>query len=717
MRRSPDGGKTFPRCKDEGRRRLEVALSTELPSQPATIPVGDVHAGTGRMVVLDVDMGRVPEQITDRRGHLVQVVDRVAVLLGRAGCRYILDRSPSGGFHLYIPFSLPRPFRELRELAEALSRRFPVIDPAPMYQPDSQIRPPGAAHKVRDGRLSGYLRLHGMSLAAAVDVARRPNGAAAWNALHEELEAELAAAARGGNVLVPSAGSWAPVDGRGYHWSPRPGGARPLPPRLEELARTGDHAAHGYATRHQARMALFGALFYRGWRFHEVEQSMAPGGCWPGLAVLWERKRGWRGKSAAEHLWQKIAGETRRGEAGPDSYTSGLVPTPPPSLPAETTDDPDNVKLLGDLPVRHPVAYGQLTQYQQIRQWHNAVRIAQQDPEMLAEWGGAAASILSLLKALGAAAQMSGATTIEFGARNLSLMTGVHYTTVASLLQTLASGPNAFVDLVRRGRREQADAYLLVIPKKYESEAAWRSWRAGRIEALHPVFLVLKVPASLVYDALGTTPLSPAELARVTGLGSSTVTRALTRLAEHGLAERAGPGLWRRGRCTLDEVAVEVDALTRRQELIDAHQADRAIWRSLIASWDATIEQAAQKAAAAQTAEPTEQPARRGRPLPPGAKRAPRHLSAPARIRPITQDELEQAKDAEIEEILAQAAIELQELVATDIAYARALAAADHTEALADEQLLAAERDDYETGLTEMRLQREQPDPLQPAPG
>ena len=152
----------------------------------------------------------------------------------------------------------------------------------------------------------------------------------------------------------------------------------------------------------------------------------------------------------------------------------------------------------------------------------------------------------------------------------------------------------------------------------------------------------------------------------------------------------------------------------RRQELIDAHQADRVIWRTLIASWDATIEQAAQKAAAAQT---TEQPARRGRPLPPGAKRAPRHLTAPPRTRPITQDELEQAKDAEIEEILAQAAIELQELVAADVAYARALAAVDHTEALADEQLLAAECDDYETGLTEMRLQREQPAPLQSAPG
>lgn len=586
MRLSPDGGRSFPKWR--GNRRCEVVLGRVRPAQPVTIPVGDVDSGTGALVVLDLDVGKVPAGVVDRPGYVAGVADQVAVLLLRAGVLFVTDVSPSGGRHFYIPFSRSRPFRELRDLAEALAVRFhPVVDTAPMYAPDGQIRPPGAPHKMVGGRLTGYLRLHGMSLAQAVEAATVRNGAKEWNRLHQEVQAELAAAALGGRRRVATAGVLADVDTEGYFWASRLGGARPLSERLERLARTGDHVAAGYATRHQARLAVYGALYYGGHRFSEIQEAITDGP-WQGLAVLWQGKRGWRGLSAAEQLWQKIAREASAGDPGSQSHTREPVPTPGAAEGGATAPGLDVVKVV-DVPAarspRNPRR--RLTEYQLIREWHNAVRIAQQDPRIQAEWAGRTASLVALLRALGAAAQMCGSTTVAFGVRHLAEMTGLDKTTVARLLKYLCEGPVPLLDQVRVGRRKQADAYLLVIPEQYAAEAAWRSWRAGRIEALHATFLVLGTSAAAVYEALSTCPAGPTEIERATGLSAATVKRALKQLGEHGLAERPAPGAWQRGPADLDDVATELGAtqeLTARRAF---HTAEREIWHELCDLWDA----------------------------------------------------------------------------------------------------------------------------------
>jgi hypothetical protein len=73
-----------------------------------------------------------------------------------------------------------------------------------------------------------------------------------------------------------------------------------------------------------------------------------------------------------------------------------------------------------------------------------------------------------------------------------------------------------------------------------------RAASPGRVDAIHPAFLVLGGPAGLVYQVLGPDEVCGAEVARTARLSASATSAALRALAEHGLAEH-GPGGWRRG--------------------------------------------------------------------------------------------------------------------------------------------------------------------------
>jgi len=44
----------------------------------------------------------------------------------------VADVSPGGGRHVYVLFSSPLPWPELRAVAWAMALRFPAVDPAPM---------------------------------------------------------------------------------------------------------------------------------------------------------------------------------------------------------------------------------------------------------------------------------------------------------------------------------------------------------------------------------------------------------------------------------------------------------------------------------------------------------------------------------------------------------------------------------------------------------
>ncbi len=158
VRISRDGGPTYPA-------RHARPLPADPPDQPCTVPVYDPGSATGRMLTLDLDPARGD-------------VDHQAAVLGQLlehhGARVLADVSPSGGRHLFVLFSAPLPWRELRDVARALSQRLPAVDPAPMSSLGGQISPPGARHK------SGGWRRLAMPLEDARAAAGHPNGPEVW---------------------------------------------------------------------------------------------------------------------------------------------------------------------------------------------------------------------------------------------------------------------------------------------------------------------------------------------------------------------------------------------------------------------------------------------------------------------------------------------------------------------------------------------------------
>jgi hypothetical protein len=528
---SRDGGRTYPA-------RRARPLPAAPPGQPCTVPVYDPGSATGRMLALDLDPDRV-HQLVDINS--VTDVDRQAAGLGqlleRLGVRYVADVSPSGGRHILVLFAAPLPWLELRDVARALALRFPSIDTVPMSSLGGQISPPGARHK------SGGWRVLSMPLDEARAVVAQPNGPEVWAALLAELAGELreiepAASAQcnqpGDNRLV------AELDDTGVPWVPRLGGRAPLGAELEQTARSGRWNRTRYPGRSEARMAVLASAVARGWRLADVQAAIGSG-AWRGLAQLYERP------SEPGRMARLLALEWRKTIA----FVAGEK----------------NVRtwLTSDVKSRPPADLDGADEFGLIRQWATSTDCAAADPERARRWGRRSVAIRQLLAAIGQAAMVSGSSVLEFGTRNLSLHSGLSQRTVSRLLRFLYNEPDPLLDVVNRGRMARADRIALRIPDAYAASVQWRRRRAGRLEAIHPAFLVLGGTAALVYQALDQAGARRAEVARAARLSTSATSAALRTLAEYGLAAR-GRGGWRRGDASLDDVATSTGAADLQRE-------------------------------------------------------------------------------------------------------------------------------------------------------
>jgi DNA-binding transcriptional ArsR family regulator len=174
---------------------------------------------------------------------------------------------------------------------------------------------------------------------------------------------------------------------------------------------------------------------------------------------------------------------------------------------------------------------------------------------------------------------VSGSSTIEFGHRNLALYSALSDRTVSRVLRILRDEPDPLIDLVSPQRLARADRYALRIPDRYADSVRWRRRRAGRVEAIDPVFLVLGGTAGLVYQVLGQDEERGAEVARTARLSASATSAALRVLAEHGLAER-GPGGWRCGPAARADVAESTGAAGLQREREARYRQDREGWRA-----------------------------------------------------------------------------------------------------------------------------------------
>ena len=229
---------------------------------------------------------------------------------------------------------------------------------------------------------------------------------------------------------------------------------------------------------------------------------------------------------------------------------------------------------------------GPPAEYGLIRQWMTAVGCAVEDPERVRRWGGRVIAVRLVLLALGQAAMVSGSPVLEFGCRNLALHAALSHRTVARVLELLRNEPDPLIDLVSRRQAARADRYQLRIPAAYADSVRWRRRRAGRVDAIHPAFLVLGGTAGLVHQVLDGTEARGAEVARAARLSPSATAAALRVLAEHGLAER-GCGGWRRGNAVLDDVAESTGAADLQREREARYKQDREGWRARLAQYQA----------------------------------------------------------------------------------------------------------------------------------
>ena len=559
VRISHDGGRTYPA-------RHARPLPAEPPGQPCTVPVFDPATGTGRMLALDLDPARAGRDVDDaavqhrhehRAAEARAQAEGLAGLAARYGGQVLADVSPSGGRHVFILFAAALPWLELRDVARALALRFPSIDTAPMSSLGGQISPPGARHK------SGGWRVLSTPLEDARAAVESPNGPEVWAALLAELAAELRAAEvrradPGNNVPEVEA----ELDGTGVPWVPRLGGRAPLGAELEQVARSGRWDRSHYAGRSEARMAILGAAVSRGWQLAEVQSAIASG-AWKGLSGLYERRsEPGRLDRLLPYEWRKCIGKISREENVRQWHTSDLNTRPPAD-----NDGPS-------------------AEYGLIRQWMTATLCAAEDPHRVKSWGRRAIAIRLVLAAIGQAAMVSGSSTIEFGTRNIALYSALSHRTVSRVLRMLRDEPDPLIDLVSPRRLARADRYALRIPDRYADSVRWRRRRAGRVEAIHPAFLVLGAPAGLVYQVLGPELARGAEVARMARLSASATSAALRVLAEHGLAER-GPGGWWRGAVALADAAESTGATVLQQEREARYKQDREEWRATLRRYQA----------------------------------------------------------------------------------------------------------------------------------
>ena len=534
VRVSRDGGRSYPAG-------CQRPLTAVLPNAPAAVLLFDEDA-SARCLAADFDVGRGGgrEQVEHDAGAFT-------ALIRECGGRSFADISPTGGRHVYVLWSRPRPITELRPLLGALCELFPSLDPAPMLNPAAGcIRPPGARH-----RTGGHQQLT-TGLDEALSAVAQPCGPQVWAALLDRLapalgdgETQEMPAEVGPTPDVPVAG----------------GGAR-LSERVEAIARTGAWDPGRYASPSEARQAVVTAAAAARWALADLAVRVEQGR-WPGLANLYARYRNRHRRAALVRDFRKAHAFLSREKNARNSSTREWTHTG---------------GTLGGHDLQAQNARGDDAEYRWIRAWWNATTAVER-----IRWTDRAGLSKRLVqRALGAMAQRRGSRIVDVGCRSLALACGLDDSTVAVVLRALREEDDPVVELLEPAAGERADRYSLRIPDAGLHAAAWRRWRTGNIDAIHPVFRELGPPAALVHEALTEDPARRREIGHDAALPSSTVDEALRTLAEHGLAENVAGRGWRRGPLHPDQLAETLGITALIERIVTRYRAERAEWRALL---------------------------------------------------------------------------------------------------------------------------------------
>jgi len=517
--------------------RAERPLTAALPSAPAAVRLADKR-GCIRTLCFDLDVG-------EHGAHQVEADRRtLSAWLDSFGARYVTDKSPSGGHHIYVPLASPVPYRDAWEVVRALRSIAPSLDPSVFNSVHGCIRPPGARWKH-----GGYQLLLGDIDEASFILSTR-NAESLWLSIWSNLEQERheigmdEPAAPEPDAAEEAVGVSTP---------------RPFFARLEVVAREG--TTDGYKSRSEARMAVLVGSARIGMRFQDVVARVEDGR-WAGLASFYAKYTGAVTRRRLATEWNKalrfVAANglkhlprTQRESHGRISYTSTA------GSHAPTRGTPSHRDF--------------------VLKW-----LAAADRQLTAHSTSSrqARSARWVARALAEAALKSGGEYVSFGVRSLAVAAGMSHTSVAKHLEWLRGLPTPSVVLDQVGRLENADTYLLVIPDEFCSTVPPRGRR--RVFALRPAFRALGHVAAEVFEAVEDGRADSAVSASSVCRMSLTAAREATDiLLSYGLLARAAGRLVARpGR--LSTVAEYLGAHIELHDQVEAYRLQRRAWHAYL---------------------------------------------------------------------------------------------------------------------------------------
>lgn len=550
-RTSKDGGRTYPRSTEH-----------DLPAHIPAVPTANrIYQPDGYTHCIALDFDNKDSQPNAVAADVAKATDFLA---SHGITNTIIDVSPSGGQHLYIPLEKALPFAAAKMITAALKTLLPTLDPSPMNgATDGVIRVPGSAHKA-GGHQSPIT-----PLGAALRAVHIRNSLQAVNSLYQWARGvkEVATTYLNQN-LAPATATAAgePLSGKELIKAARALPATrtqvlPLMPEWAEMAATGAWDKNRYPSASEARLAFTRACVRAGHSFSTFLAALKTP-AFAGAAKLWARY-------APAHRLSAIARDFSKAHSykGKDTHVQGC-----------NTRDNLHTPLIGasakNLPVKEKVGAAENDAYLLVRQWFAAVQRVEADRY------SQNVSVRLVLRALGAMAQRTGEVQVAVGVRSLALATGLSPATVSRLLRVLRDEADPFIRLVAPAKGLDAAVYELVTPVCL-TDSSQRAWFTGLIPAVDKAFFGLSVAAPLVYEALTQAPISSIDLAAICGLPVRTVQAVLEELSTLGLAKNTGAG-WALGDMPLGRAALISGGAAIFAAMVTAIKAQRAAWYTWI---------------------------------------------------------------------------------------------------------------------------------------
>jgi hypothetical protein len=519
--------------------RNERVLSDTSPARPAAVMIYS-EIGTASTICLDFDA---------KHASMVQDLEDCQSWLDSLDVLYVVDRSVSGGHHVYVPLAEALDCQLARFLVEQLGTWWDSLDPSPhRVAKHGCIRVPGSRHKN-----GGYQELV-TDFDHAATIFEIRNSAEVVALL---LEAALPLQVDSHSDISPSVG---PAPAAPEVPTASSYGTSPKYHRTKSLARAiADGASYEglYSSPSEARMAAMCSLVASGWTDEQIYTGLINGQL-PGLAALYQKYQNQGSRqtridaeiSKARNFAEKQGYPLRKGPVRKSHINDTIN-----SRGGDTHGEIRRMRALLDL---------------------FDLRLAKQRSGIYLRF---------LLRALFEFSHKTGKTRVAVGCRALAVAMGVDHSTVARRLKDLAALPDSPVTKVKSGHGLEADEYELSLAPADALVANDRRLAAGKIYSIRPVFRALGPVAALAYESIEKTPhQSRQAIARTTGLSGTAVYDALRTMAELGMIELVH-GEWRIVKsANLRLLADMMGVFDEISAQISLYRAQRQTWHKTLAS-------------------------------------------------------------------------------------------------------------------------------------